>query len=430
MDNNKNNNIYNEAFQHPIDVMLITTEACNLACRYCFVDQHPNFMTIEVAQDAIDWVADNYKWRQENNAQIKSPEIYFFGGEPMLMFDTIIKPICLYWEQKYSDIPVTYGMTTNCTLIKEEHIDFFKKYNFQLLFSIDGNEETQNYNRPCQNGAESFKLVKDILPKLAQNFPNFSFRSTLIPETIHNLYNNYLFAESLGFSSYICVPNTREGQWSEEKKEIFKQEVQKIFIYRTNQYLLGITPMRFNDINETFNLIISHDEKIILNSNIKDRVPPPDNILRCGLGTLNCAVGYDGNIYACQEQPSRGKDSLFCIGNLYEENRINKNKHLNLLNLFLNRTNLINSKDPNKCNVQDCILYPVCYTKDCLSSSYELYQKFSVENDIKCFWRQLLMKNCLTQMKILTDKNNKLFKTYLSQLHNFYKYFSLLKEEE
>ena len=26
------------------------TDACNLQCRYCFVEQHPHFMTLDVAK--------------------------------------------------------------------------------------------------------------------------------------------------------------------------------------------------------------------------------------------------------------------------------------------------------------------------------------------------------------------------------------------
>lgn len=31
------------------------TNACNLACRYCFVEQHPDMISLQVAKDAADF---------------------------------------------------------------------------------------------------------------------------------------------------------------------------------------------------------------------------------------------------------------------------------------------------------------------------------------------------------------------------------------
>ena len=40
---------------------LNVTNACNLACRYCFVEQHPNYMTLDVAMDAAKFLVENAK---------------------------------------------------------------------------------------------------------------------------------------------------------------------------------------------------------------------------------------------------------------------------------------------------------------------------------------------------------------------------------
>lgn len=38
---------------------LNVTNACNLRCRYCFVQQHPDYMTLQVAKDAADFLTRN-----------------------------------------------------------------------------------------------------------------------------------------------------------------------------------------------------------------------------------------------------------------------------------------------------------------------------------------------------------------------------------
>ena len=68
------------------------TNSCNLTCRYCFVEQKPEFMTLQTAKDAADFLAGNGQ-----------ASINFFGGEPMLMWDEIIVPLTLYVHEKYGD---------------------------------------------------------------------------------------------------------------------------------------------------------------------------------------------------------------------------------------------------------------------------------------------------------------------------------------
>jgi hypothetical protein len=43
-------------------------------------------------------------------------------------------------------------------------------------------------------------------------------------------------------------------------------------------------------------------------------------VIRCGLGTGSGSIGFNGNIYGCQEQDSyAGEDSIFYLGNIYKD---------------------------------------------------------------------------------------------------------------
>jgi len=72
----------------------------------------------------------------------------------MLQYKTIIKPIVLYCEEKYPN-KFNYGITTNGTLLSKDSIDFFKKYNFSVMLSMDGIKEAQDFDRPCRNPKQS-----------------------------------------------------------------------------------------------------------------------------------------------------------------------------------------------------------------------------------------------------------------------------------
>jgi sulfatase maturation enzyme AslB (radical SAM superfamily) len=128
----------------------------------------------------------------------------------MLMFDQIIVPLIEYIENNYDINEFKFDITTNGTLLSEERLIFMKKYNISILLSIDGDKETQDYNRPCKDcNSSSFNLVSKNIPSILKYFPDTVFRSTVYKDTIKNLFQNYLYAEEIGFKNYICIPDSR-----------------------------------------------------------------------------------------------------------------------------------------------------------------------------------------------------------------------------
>ena len=115
---------------------LNVTQRCNLACKYCFVVQQPKEMTYEIAKDCADFYA-----RNAIDEKVV-PNITFFGGEPMLRYDDIVKPLVEYVRSTYGDYQL--DITTNGTLLDEEKLKFFKKNDVGILLSIDGNKKTQD----------------------------------------------------------------------------------------------------------------------------------------------------------------------------------------------------------------------------------------------------------------------------------------------
>ena len=168
---------YKEEYAWPSKACLNVTDACNLACKYCFVEQNPHYMTLETAKDATHYLLENLEKRNKKFNKNERARITFFGGEPMLLYDEIIVPLVNYIRE--NNLPVDFGMTTNGTLLNEERIKFFRKNKFDLLLSIDGAKTTQDLNRPCKNGKSSFDLIIPNIPYLLEKYPNITFRSTI-----------------------------------------------------------------------------------------------------------------------------------------------------------------------------------------------------------------------------------------------------------
>ena len=107
---------------YPTCFCLNVTDDCNLACKYCFVQQKPHYMSLQTGKDAIDYIMNNHKKKQEffpGVEDLGKPNVTFFGGEPSLLFDSLIVPLVLYAEEKYPN-QMTFDMTTNGTLLNKD----------------------------------------------------------------------------------------------------------------------------------------------------------------------------------------------------------------------------------------------------------------------------------------------------------------------
>jgi uncharacterized protein len=99
--------------------------ACNLACTYCY--QNP--------MRAAGNLRQTYSMEKMKAAldRAASPFI-LFGGEPLLMrLDELDEIFAFGFERHGSN-----GIQTNGALIRDEHIELFRRYNVQVGVSIDG----------------------------------------------------------------------------------------------------------------------------------------------------------------------------------------------------------------------------------------------------------------------------------------------------
>lgn len=110
---------------------------CNLSCGYCFASQGDyksgrRLMTKDIALRAVDYLVDN-------SASRHNIEIDFFGGEPLMNFDTV-KEVVSYGRELENKIgkKFYFTITTNGTLLDEEKINFINEYMDNVVISIDG----------------------------------------------------------------------------------------------------------------------------------------------------------------------------------------------------------------------------------------------------------------------------------------------------
>ena len=161
-------------------ITLEVTQDCNLDCRYCLYGKaYPinrkktkDSMTASIALDIIE-----YFWDLIKNRSKKEITISFYGGEPILEIELIMKVI----EKTYSlfqEWKIDFGITTNGTLLNEKNINILNKNNIKLLISLDGPKYIHDKNRVYPNGRGSFLRIKRNIDELFNNHKGY-YRSSV-----------------------------------------------------------------------------------------------------------------------------------------------------------------------------------------------------------------------------------------------------------
>ena len=109
---------------------IITTNRCNLYCKYCQNEPHPNLPI------KPNWGVDQLK---DFLAKDDSPTICFYGGEPLLFMDKI--------QEVMDNIPaVHFSLQTNGLLLHKLPTEYLNRFT-SILVSLDGDEQI---TQPCR----------------------------------------------------------------------------------------------------------------------------------------------------------------------------------------------------------------------------------------------------------------------------------------
>ncbi|MBP5379941.1 MAG: thioether cross-link-forming SCIFF peptide maturase [Ruminococcus sp.] len=146
----------------PVKAMCLNiAHDCQLRCKYCFAStgdfgKGRKLMSFETGKHAIDFLL-------ENSGDRPNLELDFFGGEPLMNFN-VVKQVVEYArsrEKEYNK-KFRFTITTNGLLLDDEKIDFINREMSNVVLSIDGRKEVNDYFRVLPNGQGCYDM---ILPK-------------------------------------------------------------------------------------------------------------------------------------------------------------------------------------------------------------------------------------------------------------------------
>ncbi|MBF0559972.1 MAG: geopeptide radical SAM maturase [Nitrospirae bacterium] len=150
-----------------LSLVVVLNLSCNLACPYCFEGKAkgPYFMSEDAENDLYDFAARTVT---DNHKEIS---ITFYGGEPLLSIDTIIRiseKINGFAAEK--GLRYSFGLVTNGTLLTGEVVRRLKPLGFQgAKVTLDGPRDIHNVSRPFRSGAGSFDVIVDNLRQVCSD---------------------------------------------------------------------------------------------------------------------------------------------------------------------------------------------------------------------------------------------------------------------
>ena len=178
-------------------LILRMTNKCNLNCKYCYDKENHNSLEDENKEiiDNMDIIVENIVKVLSNPYTINN--IIFHGGEPLIIKGEIYEKLILKILEYRPN--TKFSIQTNGTLLNEEHIKIFKKYNVHIGISLDGYNENTNENRIFKNGINSFNSIMKNIEKLRKNKMNYGIIMGISKQLLGNeeevykfIYNNDL----------------------------------------------------------------------------------------------------------------------------------------------------------------------------------------------------------------------------------------------
>lgn len=293
-------------------ISINVAQNCNLSCKYCYgVDgEYGNKGKME-----INDIEKSVSLLFEKSEKRKNINISFFGGEPLLNFSAIKKCVLTsLYKAKKSDKRLRFSISTNGLLLNKDVISFFKKYDFSIQISLDGDKKKTLSQRPMKNGHDYYSKLLSNIKHASSEIKNVLVRSTVL--TQEEVKNTSEYFESIGINNYeIKVATLHQNiivmTGNEKKDSINKRSAIKTLqgIKTRQSYLLNMTTIS------------------LVNTVLEKR----KRYFGCDAAKGSIAIANNGVIYPCHRfvgEPDEEIGSILLNGferELFQRSRVDKN---------------------------------------------------------------------------------------------------------
>ncbi|MDQ1353836.1 MAG: uncharacterized protein QG657_4143 [Acidobacteriota bacterium] len=293
------------------------THDCNLRCTYCvYGGKYPehlihnsSYMVLETLKKAIDLFL-SYVNSPSRTTRI---DIYlgFYGGEPLLQFDNILKAFD-YARERIKEVPIKRNLrgmiTTNGVLLDHLRVHELLERDFMISISLDGPKDQHDKCRVKADRSGSFDDILANINHLKNNYPHKyeTIRYILTYHPSNDLKKTEEFflsnPELFNERNVIIIPVEMENISDYYKKEWYFSKVKQ------NEQISHDL-----DKDKWFyeKVLFSWMEKLYKNAT-QFLVFANDFTGSCFPGVENVFIKADGSIHICEKM-----NFHFPIGNVY-----------------------------------------------------------------------------------------------------------------
>ncbi|MFY9401936.1 MAG: radical SAM protein [Candidatus Omnitrophota bacterium] len=283
----KESKLIKDIYIPPDRLVFLLTHSCQLRCKYCRVRKFSASMDKSVLFKGIDLLLTS-------NAD--ELQIQFFGGEPLLNYELLKKGVEYASKANLNNRKaISFLLTTNGIELTKEKVDFLRKHDFTVEFSIDGEVKSQLYSRKSNNGTNYYSKMLDNFSYLKKaRLPYYSI-SVFMPENVSSMFDNFISLVNAGFER-LQINYALGVFWDKKASNMLFTQTKRVMDF-----------VRKHKNIEFINLSTMRKEPVVLNAEL----------------TLDC----DGGIYLesgiCLEEDFVAMKDKFKVANIKTAKNIN-----------------------------------------------------------------------------------------------------------
>ncbi len=293
--------------------------ACDLRCKYCFAqegsygDSHASMMSFATGKKAIDFLISA-------SGKRRNLDIDFFGGEPLLNWETVEKLVSYCQSQGRKgkkDIRLT--ITTNATGLNLEKMKYLDRNFKNIVLSLDGRPEVHDRMRVNARGEGSYDLVAPKIKEFVRlrEDREYYIRGTFTKYNLdfsEDALHLAKFGKNISLEPVLSAPGTSYGIEPSDLPQIEKE-------YEKLALAIDQLAQQGQEIN-FFHFFVDLDSGPCLFKRLKG----------CGVGLEYIAVAPSGDIYPCHQLVG---EKQYLLGSVHDGPVQLDSKIQNLLQRFL-----------------------------------------------------------------------------------------------
>lgn len=159
---------------HSYHLTINPTLDCNLRCWYCSIEYAQAIHHGGMSQSIVNSLKKHIDYLV---TKIRIPALHldWFGGEPLMFYEEVIRPIAFYAKEitTAKGVVLTQHVTTNATLLNEGMMSEMQSLNFtSFQIPLDGNAEHHDTIKFTNTNKGTFDIVVQNLNLLPKIIPN------------------------------------------------------------------------------------------------------------------------------------------------------------------------------------------------------------------------------------------------------------------